>query len=212
MSSVKKSYEAVIDHLTIPEHKWWYNLLWHWHLPPKLKVFGWLVLKNRILTGKNLIKRGLFGPFVCAKCKSDEETVNHLFITCPFAQGIWSNIFWGLNIPSIGPFASMEDIIHKWHWSKKAALPIFTSWSLWRNNNSLVFEGKGDSKKHFSYKIIAFLLEYTELNDRRKVRYLCIIYLCFVFINLFILSIVCMQYKGLIFLGLSLLWKFLFYL
>lgn len=93
----------------------------------------------------------------------------------------------------------MEDIIHKWHRSKKATLPIFTSWCLWRNNNFLVFEGKGDSKKHFSYKIIAFFLEYTELNDKRKVRYLCIIYLCFVFIILFILSIVCMQYKGLIF-------------
>lgn len=93
MSSVKKTYEAIFDHQPILEHKWWYNLLWHWRLPPKLKVFGWLVLKNRILTGKNLIKRGLFGPFVCSQCKSDEETVNHLFITCPFAQGIWSNIF-----------------------------------------------------------------------------------------------------------------------
>ena len=66
MSSVKKTYETVFDHLTILEHKWRYNLLWHWCLPPKLKVFGWLVLKNRILTGKNLIKRGLVGPFICA--------------------------------------------------------------------------------------------------------------------------------------------------
>ena len=66
MSSVKKTYEAVFDHLTIPEQKWWYNLLWYWHLPPKIKGFGWMVLKNRILTRKNLKKSGLFGPFVCA--------------------------------------------------------------------------------------------------------------------------------------------------
>lgn len=125
MVSVKIAYEVVYVHLTYPDHKWWFSLLWCWCLPPKLKVFGWLVLQNRLLTGDNLIKRGFFGPFVCPHCRIDEEIVNHLFIYCSFAQDVWSYIIQGLNISLVGPLVSVEDTIYNGCLLEKVLLPTF---------------------------------------------------------------------------------------
>lgn len=50
MVTVRKAYEVVTSHPTLPTQKWWFSLLWHWRLPPKLKVFGWLILENKLLT------------------------------------------------------------------------------------------------------------------------------------------------------------------
>lgn len=171
--SVKKAYEVVSAHLSCPDHKWWFSLLWRWRLLLKLKVFGWLVLQNRLLTGDNLIKRGYYDPFVCPLCQIVEETINHLFISCTFAQEVWSYIVQGLNISTIEPLVAVEDAIFKWCLSGMVALPIFIAWCLWRNKNSPIFERKGESTARLSDKIIAYFLEYAEHKGKRRVRVPC---------------------------------------
>lgn len=60
--------------------------LWRLCIPLKVKIFCWLVLKKRLLTANNLIKRGWVGDMACVLCRSDEETVDHLFTNCVFAK------------------------------------------------------------------------------------------------------------------------------
>nr|CAD1817347.1 unnamed protein product [Ananas comosus var. bracteatus] len=60
------------------------NKLWGLHIPLKVQVFTWLVLKKRPLTTNNLIKRGWTGNTTCVLCGIEGETVNHLFSRCVF--------------------------------------------------------------------------------------------------------------------------------
>lgn len=70
-----------------PKHAMiWWNLL----VPPKIRVFMWLVSHNTILTKDNLAIKGWVGDPKCQFCLH-HELIDHLFITCTLAQQIW---FW----------------------------------------------------------------------------------------------------------------------
>jgi hypothetical protein len=65
----------------------------HW---PKIKVFQWIILHNRILMWENLKKRGFIGPSTCHLCEENDETMNHLMDECPYTTEVWdwaSSIF-----------------------------------------------------------------------------------------------------------------------
>ena len=47
-----------------------------------------MVRQNIILTKVNLIKRGWQGDITCHFCGGD-ETVDHLFVSCPYILQIW---------------------------------------------------------------------------------------------------------------------------
>jgi hypothetical protein len=56
----------------------------------KCKLALWLALNNKLCTWDNGLKRGWIGPSRCSLCRSEEETIYHLFITCPFFVQVWS--------------------------------------------------------------------------------------------------------------------------
>jgi hypothetical protein len=48
--------------------------LWDWDLAPKLKLFTWLIMENKILTWDNLQHRGWSGPSIFSLCFKNPET------------------------------------------------------------------------------------------------------------------------------------------
>eukprot|EP00253_Pinus_taeda_P014528 PITA_14528 len=66
-------------------NKVWDNLFW-----PKIKTFLWLLMRNRTLTWDNLRKKGFSGPSRCPMCLAEEETINHLFNSCEWANQLWN--------------------------------------------------------------------------------------------------------------------------
>ena len=71
---------------------WWTPFLWAGKFPLKIKIFTWLSLKIIILTWDSLCKRGLIGPGYCILYKSDLDLVEHLFGSCTFFKGVWSEL------------------------------------------------------------------------------------------------------------------------
>jgi hypothetical protein len=71
--------------------------IWKMKVPLKIKIFMWFVYRNEILTKDNLIKRNWQGRTTCCFC-DHEETVQHLFIVCPFAKIIWTIVHMAFNI------------------------------------------------------------------------------------------------------------------
>lgn len=67
---------------------WWSSTIWKWNLPMKLKCFLWLMLKNKVLTWDNLVKRGRMGPGNCCLWLCYSGSVDHLFVQCSFAEGL----------------------------------------------------------------------------------------------------------------------------
>lgn len=65
--------------------------IWKLNIPPKVKVFGWLLIKNRLQTRKIICRfKNSIDPS-CAFCQNDIETQDHIMCMCPFAQAVWTS-------------------------------------------------------------------------------------------------------------------------
>jgi len=162
--SIKASY----DYLSSKEHP---AIAWiHWKILkkveaiPKIKFFMWTLLKGKILTADNLKKRGIVGPSRCPNCNVAEESIQHLFISCPFAVSCWNNIIpsalsiwnsqhsidealnnWKRNFP----WQSMKHNPAKRVWD---TLPFSLLWRIWIAQNSMIFQDKKTSIRRLSIK------------------------------------------------------------
>ena len=77
---------------------------WDCFCQPKHKVFFWLLIKDRLSTRNILRRRNMHLPsYNCVLCDLDtEETLQHLFLHCPFAKRCWE--FINLHLPNNAEF------------------------------------------------------------------------------------------------------------
>jgi hypothetical protein len=87
------------------------KVLWTLKLPLRIKVFCWLVIRNRILTKENLLKRGWKRVELFEFC-NDRETREHLFFLCPLANYIWNMFSVALGINSMP--SGFGDLYRDW--------------------------------------------------------------------------------------------------
>ena len=73
------------------------NYLWNCRTLPKIEMFIWSLMHERVLTGENLEKRGLAGQFRCLLCAEASKTISHLFLKYPYAISVWNDVLkrWG---------------------------------------------------------------------------------------------------------------------
>jgi hypothetical protein len=123
-----------------------YKFLWKSKLPQKIKIFIWLVVRNKILTKDNLKKRNWNGSQACCFCGYDEST-DHLFFHCPIARYVWRVIQVALNLAVIPK--SISDLRAGWLSNPKdkiSNLLLFGCgamfWAIWRTRNDWCFSDK----------------------------------------------------------------------
>lgn len=64
----------------------WLHAIWHSYAIPKCAFFMWLALKNRVLTKERMIHFGLNVSLTYVLCHHSRETVDHLFVNCPYTN------------------------------------------------------------------------------------------------------------------------------
>ena len=120
-----------------------HSLIW-WSLPipPKIKIFMWLLSSNKLLTKSRLARKGWLGDTHCHFC-SAVETRNHLFLTCPFTQQIW---FWlGKSQDSMHTWSNCNDILQFASTLPKTEqmgfLIMYSAlcWTIWKYRNGICF-------------------------------------------------------------------------
>ncbi|KAE8698668.1 serine/threonine-protein kinase AFC1-like [Hibiscus syriacus] len=123
----------------------WKRFVWSGLAPPRVETFLWQVAHQRLAVRTELIRRGIHLEEVfCPFCAKQEETVQHLFISCLIAWDVWSK-FWRLwGVSSVLPkdpvslLCSWSDLRPKSIiWS---LIPGVVLWLLWKARNSVVFE------------------------------------------------------------------------
>jgi hypothetical protein len=104
--SVKSLYADFMNDHT----KYLQKYFWKMKVPLKIRIFMWFLHKKLILTKDNLLKRSWTGCPKCGFCNC-AETVEHLFIQCPFAKLVWQVVHFTFNIP---PLANIKNLFGRW--------------------------------------------------------------------------------------------------
>jgi len=78
-------------------------LVWHKHVPLKVSIFAWRLLRNRLPTRTNLVRRGILSSDAagCLPGCGGNKTSQHLFISCDFYGTLWHKVRSWLGI--LGP-------------------------------------------------------------------------------------------------------------
>jgi hypothetical protein len=152
----RKYYKFVYRSISPPAPFSW---IWKSKLWPKLKVFSWLLLVDRLNT-RNMLKRrhlNIGNDYSCPLCSSgEEETLEHLFFSCPFSVSCWDM----LNINWNGGLQRIDKIIEaKSNFQGSLFFEIFViaAWGIWKERNNWIFKNINPSRASWKSRTIADL-------------------------------------------------------
>lgn len=74
-----------------------WSKLWAFNLPPKYGLFIWKVLHGILAVKDGLRRRNLSNDVSCSLCGEMAETIDHLFLGCPFAKTLWCKSRLGIS-------------------------------------------------------------------------------------------------------------------
>ncbi|KAK3220416.1 hypothetical protein Dsin_014386 [Dipteronia sinensis] len=149
MFSVKSFRRGLEDPLI--ESCSYHSLIWQGICPPKIEIFVWQLLRGRVIVRKVLQEFG-YGPtpsLLCPICNEGEETIDHLFLLCPWSWKLWKYCMDWWEVVSY-----MNNSLKNWFlgWSglsisakeRRAWNTLFftTTWTIREARNQMVFNGK----------------------------------------------------------------------
>ena len=125
----------------------WKNL-WKLKIPCKICLFLWKLLHNGLPTRMELNRRQIIVNTKCVMCEQEEETLDHLFLKCPFARALWfatPRNFHSDTIPSIQQW--LISILEKHKAGKEQEDNVLTDisatlWAIWTYRNKVMFENE----------------------------------------------------------------------
>jgi len=130
-------------------------LVWHKHVPLKVSIFAWRLVKNRLPTRANLVHRGILldaGAGCLCGC-GDTETTQHLFISCDFYGTLWSQVRAWLGVLGPDSFTVPDHFYQFTHsagggratCSFMQLVWLISAWIIWNDCNQRLFNNLGSS-------------------------------------------------------------------
>ena len=138
--SSHKIYAMNFSHVHVPVYTKW---IWKSSCTMKVKVFGWLLLINRLNTYDMLDRRHCSpqnASLLCVLCSTgSRETTLHLFFHCPFSTQCWAQfgVVWNLSLSFGEMLVTARNSYNSTHFVEKV---LYAAWNIWKQRNSLIFE------------------------------------------------------------------------
>ena len=145
--SAKSAYEGFFIGSTVFRPR---ERIWKTWAPGKCRFFMWLVAHNKCWTADRLARRGLPHPARCPHCEQEEETINHLLVSCVFAREFWFVLLRRMGLQALSPqdepsfddwWAKAESRMDGSHKKGLNSLIILGAWTIWNHRNRCVFDG-----------------------------------------------------------------------
>ena len=118
--------------------------IWKLKVPPRFKVFAWLLTYNKILTIDNLNRRGWSLVNRCIMCKAQSESVMHLFNECMQAQILYRLIELKMKVKvprgiSYGSENTVQSLKEFKFSKKERSILLITQFVIWRERCNRIF-------------------------------------------------------------------------
>ncbi|KAL9305510.1 putative ribonuclease H domain, reverse transcriptase zinc-binding domain-containing protein [Arabidopsis thaliana] len=121
--------------------------IWKLQTAPKLRHFLWRIITNTLAIGSNLTRRKIIIDPQCKRCCAAEETLDHLFFGCQYAQAIWR----GSQVSNTSFFdatLSFDDKLkiilqccnNRSYDNLTRQTPLWILWRIWKSRNLLVHQ------------------------------------------------------------------------
>lgn len=124
-----------------------WKVIWKLKIPSKVVFFVWTACRERLPTLDFLQNRGMCIPNMCPMCLQDGESLNHLFIYCPFTREVWEDMLREVGAARVflgditNLFLSwqlfMASVKAKVLWS---LMCLVVCWSIWLERSRRTFE------------------------------------------------------------------------
>lgn len=104
--SILQPHDKILDQILC-------NRLWNKLTPAKVSIFGWRLLLQCLPTKDELLTRDCLdsSQLLCPFCSEEDETLNHLFLSCKKSSSIWRKCLNWWDNPLVLP-QSVLDLIH----------------------------------------------------------------------------------------------------
>jgi hypothetical protein len=144
-----KSCCTLIDNTSSATDRVFEANVWIKGAPPKVQVFLWLAVQDKVSTRAFLHQRTVLSATQasCVFCSSNLETSEHLFIHCNFSRSVWMKVldWWGIQccLPRTIDLLLLQwpEMVHgKFQRSAWRLISSSTIWGIWLLRNKIVFE------------------------------------------------------------------------
>ena len=128
------------------------QLIWNLPTAPKIKHFLWKMITLSLPLGRNLQRCHVTSSVKCPYC-DQEETAEHLFFDCSYAQNIWRASGYS-NSGSLQSQGTQENklglLLHQDSTipNQLKQLPWWILWCIWKCRNKTVFQQKLTHLRH----------------------------------------------------------------
>lgn len=164
-----------------------WKMLWKLKLPLKVLNFIWKLLHDSIPVFEKLRSRGISVSNVCLICNEEGESVNHLFLQCPFTRAIWHGSILGIRTSflesnSVVLVSAMTDRVA----STSTGHGVFDDnrmfylqsmftilWSIWNHRNQVLHKGKIPNPKEVILIAQSFICKYQEEFSKERTPSIC---------------------------------------
>jgi hypothetical protein len=79
------------------------------------------LLHQKVLTGENISKRGIHGPFRCALYKKEYDIIQQISLECSYARRVWDIILQNMYNKFRWP-NTINHILQNWKYRYKGSL------------------------------------------------------------------------------------------
>ncbi|XP_015944732.1 uncharacterized protein LOC107469865 [Arachis duranensis] len=142
--------------------------VWKGFVPPRIELFGWFVLVDRVNTKERLGKIGvnILGDSLCVMCTKELESAEHLFLRCDVAWQVWCKWLRSLGREWVIP-GTIREMFESWHGlhnrqqGQQMWMTVFFAviWNIWLERNARIFKNTRASLEVIHTKTV---MSYTE--------------------------------------------------
>jgi hypothetical protein len=115
-----------------------------------MQIFLWLVAHNRCWTADRLARRGLDHPPICPLCDQEEETLDHLLVSCVFSRIFWFQLLRTFDLHRLAPQFGSTSFMSRWEEASSSvsglvrkglnSLIALGAYIIWNHRNRCVFD------------------------------------------------------------------------